>query len=58
MNLSSAAQIVTVAMQAGPKNINLYDLSTNTKTAISPTMTFTLPAFGYQVYSSVATKVN
>ena len=58
MNLSNTAQTVTVAMQAGPRNISLYRLATNSKTTITPTMTFTLPAFGYEVYSTVASKVN
>jgi glycosidase len=58
INLSNTAQSVTVAMQPGPKNISLFRLETNTKTTITPTMTFTLPAFGYEVFSTVASKVN
>ena len=58
MNLSNSAQTVTVAMQASTKNISLYRLATNSKTTVAPTMTFTLPAFGYEVYSTVASKVS
>ena len=58
MNLSNTAQTVTVAMHPGPKKISLYRLETNAKTSVTPTMTFTLPAFGYEVYSTVASKVN
>jgi hypothetical protein len=58
MNLSNTAQTVTVAMHPGPKKISLYRLETNAKTSVTPTMTFTLPAFGCEVYSTVASKVN
>jgi glycosidase len=58
INLANTAQSVTVAMQPGPKNISLFRLETNIKTTITPTMTYTLPAFGYEVFSTVASKVN